>query len=196
MKILILALAATLSVASEAAEFVIGNYEVNLTRQDGTAWGDFLDVELGTFQTGFTPTAGNMGSWGTNFASIGTAGYYDPSGPEWSDSILLPSNSSPYAAGAQMYLWVYDSKVVDGTSQWLLLSDSSWKMNAITPESMTTDYVFTSGTHVVDGVGSFNYSDMVASTAFATAVPEPSTYAAILGFVTLGLVGYRRFRRR
>ena len=34
------------------------------------------------------------------------------------------------------------------------------------------------------------------SISLSTTVPEPATYAAILGFVTLGLVGYRRFRRR
>jgi hypothetical protein len=27
------------------------------------------------------------------------------------------------------------------------------------------------------------------------AVPEPSTYAAVLGAMVLGVVGYRRFRR-
>jgi hypothetical protein len=47
-----------------------------------------------------------------------------------------------------------------------------------------------------EAAGSTPFRMTFDSISLTTAVPEPSTYAAILGFVTLGLVGYRRFRRR
>jgi hypothetical protein len=45
-------------------------------------------------------------------------------------------------------------------------------------------------------LGGESPDNLAVANLVVTAVPEPATYAAILGFVTLGLVGYRRFRRR
>ena len=41
-----------------------------------------------------------------------------------------------------------------------------------------------------------SYPDGLGIANLTVAVPEPSTYAAILGALTLGFVGVRRFRRR
>jgi hypothetical protein len=189
-------LALMLVSSAYATEVIFDDYDVTLTKQGGASWGTtFLGVQLGSFQSGFTPTADNLSSWGANFQTVGTPGYYDPSGPEWSTSMVLKDNTAPFAVGTQLFLWAFDSKTVGGGSQWLLLTDSSWKLGTMDAAIPSQDLNFTNGTTAALGLGAFDYSTLSAST-FTTAVPEPSTYAAILGFVTLGLVGYRRFRRR
>ena len=78
-----------------------------------------------------------------------------------------------------------DSPVVAG-NRYGQFTDSSWVLPS-DGGSIGLQFL-----NVASGAGTFANSLAVST---GTVVPEPSTYAAILGLATLGLVGFRRFRR-
>ena len=61
--------------------------------------------------------------------------------------------------------------------------------------SFVTDYSFIAPTVAGYTARLSDVKGDVSATVTYTFIPEPSTYAMILGAITLGLVGWRRFRR-
>ncbi len=181
-----------LSSAAVATEFVLSDYDVNIFNSAGSLWGTELNLEFGSFGS-FTPDSTNLSNWGINFVSS-DVGYLDPSSPEWSTRLVTATNDGVWSVGSQLYLWAYDSKTLDGVSQWLLLTDTTWVMPTVSSTDPTVDFVLSANT--VRIFGDYDYGSFSAGTALATAVPEPSTYAAVLGGLVLGVVGYRRYRRK
>jgi len=95
---------------------------------------------------------------------------------------------------------IADSGIMYSSVAWNKLSDLSFATLASSEVSLNT--VLSGTTLGVDQTlwvrwynpnGSALVDDVVIS---ATAIPEPSTYALFLGVATLGLVGWRRFRRK
>jgi len=116
--------------------------------------GDLLDnsfsFELGTWATGFTPTAANVAAWASNWKVISTAfapdvngwvsldandpGVNDPNQniQYFSRSITFNANGTVQGGGPsifttneQAYIWVFNTKNVTPGSEWALVTDSS-----------------------------------------------------------------------
>jgi len=95
-------------ISTRATDYVFENFDTTLFKSGGQPWaGGVVNVEVGTFINGFTPTAGNLSSWLANWKAD-TCGFYDPSGPEWSAALVLADNSV-FKQNAQLYLWAFDS---------------------------------------------------------------------------------------
>lgn len=154
--------------------------------------GPVLSGEFGVFTGGFTPTTSNTGDWTLNFATApNSIGYIDTGSPEWSLAFGLTSNAAPFAANSQLVLWVYNSKSTNPGSEWLLLSDPSWRIATYDPVGLPINFQVTANTFAVVG----NLNAGVATSVSSVVIPETSTYAAILGALTLGVVGVRRWRK-
>ena len=188
-------LALLLTSSSFATQIILQDAEnISLLQQNGDTWDDTLAIQLGAFQTGFTPTKTNLESWSANFLSVGKAGYYDPEIPEWSTALTLKDNSEPFAFGTQLYLWAHSDMTIGTGSQWLLLSDASWTVGTMVATGLPQDLHFSVNTSAI--AGEFDFADQTAFTMETSPIPEPSTYAAIFGALTLGGVCYRRYRRK
>jgi hypothetical protein len=173
-----------------ATEYLFGNFDTTLFTAAGPAWPGALDLQLGGFSGGFTPTNANTGDWLANWISD-PSGYYTPvDGPEWSASLALIDNVL-FTEGASLYLWVFDTQT-GPASEWGLFTDATWLVAANSSiDPSVYSYDFGGGTTAV--FGQVNHAGGVATTAAVSAVPEPGSTAAILGLVVLtgGL-----FRRR
>lgn len=185
------------SASLPATEYVFQNFDVFLRDRLGITWNAQLDVSLGAFDSGFTPTLQNYADWGTNFRTESTPGYYvGPSGggPEYSAALRL-SDNSVFAVGTQLRLWIRTPGGVAGGAQTALFTDASWLVVANSPTDVTTRYFdFTNVTSA--DFGTFDFNSNQASTVAVTAVPEPSTYGLTLGGVLFGFTFLLRRRRR
>jgi hypothetical protein len=103
---------------------------------------------------------------------------------------------NPYSlGGTQLY------GKVSGGNESAIFTSSSWVLPTLSSTSFNPvayDYAIFSSDPTAK-VGS-NLTFMpgqgsMSNNTIKLAVPEPSTYAAILGALTIGVVGYRRFRR-
>ncbi len=174
-----------------ATTYVFENF--NTTLLDGTAqpWTGMLEVELGAFINGFTPTNANRDLWLGNWVAE-TGGYYDASGPEWSAALNLADNAT-LSVGTQLYVWAFDLQS-GASAQSALLVDGAWKTVSNSSLDLTTNFFgFSAGTSAL--VGAFDFNAQTARTATASAVPEPGTSALLAGLAVLGLVACRRGRR-
>jgi hypothetical protein len=190
-----LAAAAPLS----ATEYLFNDLTYRAVDSSGTDWSS-LNVELGKFAAGFTPTSANLDLWGANWIPFADPMYspsgYFAAGPEWQALISLPDNSQ-YAVGDTLFLWAFDSLVGAGR-EWALLTDASWSVvaNDILDPVMQ-EFAFTSQTTALFGAIQHQRNDPLVMTAQAVAVPvpEPSTWAGVIGGVVLTLFAARRRRR-
>ncbi|MBK8475999.1 MAG: PEP-CTERM sorting domain-containing protein [Opitutaceae bacterium] len=114
-------------------------------------------------------------------AAIGDGGY------NVAGYFVAPTTASAPTA-TKMYIWSFNSVAAASATQWGIFSNSgpTWTTASSAPDVLAMDI---SQANVAD------FGTLNAGFAMTSAVPEPATYAAILGLVTLGLVGYRRFRR-
>lgn len=102
--------------------------------------------------------------------------------------------------------WVFD---IDGYNNWFAAGAQESDLGSFAKWSVNT--ARTSGTYTFApdrALQLFNFSNIAGgtqtllvdeirySTNMAAVIPEPSTYAALLGLAVLGFVGWRRFRRR
>lgn len=176
---------------ASATEYDFGNFDTTINTSFNTPPLVPLQLELGKFITGFTPTLANTASWQVNWIS-GPTGFVDSSSPDWEASLTLTNNAT-FALNAQLYLWAFDSRIATTDRQWALFTDTSWLVfanSAIDPSVYSYD--FSGATTAV--AGSLNLRTQVATTAFIPAVPEPATWGLIGGFSTL-LVAFWRRRR-
>lgn len=97
----------------------------------------------------------------------------------WFPTLTLGSVGAGPAAGTIFGQYRTDSAIDGSSTGWFLPADG---------QTVALNFLTLA-------VGGSSPESLGLSSSMVTAVPEPATYAAILGLVTLGLVGYRRFRR-
>lgn len=104
----------------------------------GQTLGSSIYFEIGSFQTGFTPTALNMDQWAANWkmfdktydgdtnglwdaahGQFGGGAQFDPSGYSLSPDA---SPSTIFSADEQLYIWAYNSKDYIEGSEWALVT--------------------------------------------------------------------------
>lgn len=102
----------------------------------GADLGVGFTFEIGTFTTGFTPTVANMSQWAANWMIFDAA----MNGDGWTpgahfvntsaDHNALAGSNSPdanpldvFGQGTPAYLWVFNNKAGDNSSEWALLAD-------------------------------------------------------------------------
>jgi hypothetical protein len=147
---------------------------------------------LGSFG-GFTPTTGNEALWQSNFTALGSTAW----GTDWtqySGTATLASNNAPFSTLTQGYVWGYNSQAFITGSEWVLLTNPAWLFPLYSGTTVGWDS-FDTGTIAI--VGSFSSSlsaDPYLQTASVGAIPEPSTFAALLGFAAIGIAAWRRRR--
>lgn len=168
---------------------------------DGTAKIDSnYTVELGVM-SGPVTTAQSVAS---NFLSLNISTTWDPNiggtgnggaGAtfDYSELSVFPNGiTSTIANPSYITAWIYNSKSISATSQWAVLSNTSW---VLTPLDTTTP---TSKDFTITDLGtSYSFGTLQGNKvilASASAIPEPSTCAALLGAGVLGLAVYRRRR--
>jgi hypothetical protein len=117
----------------------------NLVSSGGVMHDGFV-FQLGTFDGGFIPAAGNtdfwLGAWRPasdregeplvgNIAAYLTQDLGDgfPAGfrvNSFSSSVTLDHNEPPFDLGGQLYIWGYDQRATPGAAEWILISDPTW----------------------------------------------------------------------
>lgn len=98
----------------------------NVLSDGSTAMGSGFEFQLGAFAGGFVPAADNTGEWAAHWRALDTTPY-NATTRFFSDSVLLQSNSAPFAAGTSGYLWGRAPAGADGTSQWILMRSVRWR---------------------------------------------------------------------
>jgi hypothetical protein len=144
------------------------------------------------FQISLVAGDGNIGG-GTQTAST----FYGVSIPVNTPLYLLLSNVTASSAGNTNssinadYL-LPQAGITAGTTQYALLTDSSWKMiSASALDTGTTLLGFTANTAISGGFGSYNTA---TSAITLNAIPEPSS-ASLLALGVAGLVALRARRK-
>lgn len=106
------------------------------------------------------------------------------------------------AAGSALYIWAFNSSVQTAT-QWAIVggTTSAWLVPADpVPGSTSVDIGISSrqivygSASTVTGYGGAGAGKDVKLATFATAIPEPSTYAALAGVMALAIVSLRKRR--
>jgi hypothetical protein len=192
-------------------------------QSDGSPLDTSFTFELGSFSNSFTPMADNTDQWLINWTPAPNSNTDPSSGPtvsytqtslpsfiapdtgmsnNFSGSITLNTNSSPFGPTDLGYIWGYDDRDGVGTGEWVLISNPSWLYPTVVPGPQLggPDWqVSDSGTFAVDGIGSVNptYSGLgdapllvTSSVILAPAIPEPATAVLLAG--ALGLLLIRR----
>jgi hypothetical protein len=190
------AIALFFSAASlSATEYVFQNFDVFLRDRVGITWATQLDVSIGVFESGFTPTLENYSTWNVKFTTDSSPGYYvgpADGGPEYSAALRLSDNLI-VPAGTQLRLWIRTPSGFGGTVETAMFTDPSWLTVSNSPTDVVTRYFdFTNLTSA--DFGSFDFNGNSASTIAVTAVPEPSSYGLHLGLSSMALA--MLFRRR
>jgi hypothetical protein len=179
-----------------ATEYVFQNFDIFLRDRIGITWATQLDVSIGVFDAGFTPTLENYSTWNTKFTTDPSPGYYvgpADGGPEYSAALRLSDNLT-VPVGSQLRLWIRTPAGFGGAAQTALFTDSSWLAVSNSPTDVVTRYFdFTNVTTAV--FGTFDFNNSVASTVVVTAVPEPSSYGIRIGLPALALAAIVRRRR-
>lgn len=192
LRLLLLAsFAAALRLGAVEIVFESPAFEIAKT-SGGTALTSGYTFALGSF-TSITPTAGNRATWEANFSVVPVGGttVWDEGFTRFSGSATLSSNAGAFATTKQAYIWGYNTLTIGGSTQWILFTNPSW----LFPNSATDTTSWSladSGTVTVLGTLNATGNDPYFSTAPASAVPEPSAYAAGLGALALLGVALRR----
>lgn len=176
--------------------------------------------QIGAFDSGFNPGVAPFESWAANWNVFDQASYDTEN--NFFDSIAHMDNAGASDGvnadgfdfrGSKLYIWVYNSNVVDAGSalslQWALISGASWNLPAITNENHALPLEFRLGNAdqawigAVDPdgsgpvIGSLGHTNSNGPFDLQThnlnVVPEPS--AALLGLLGLGGLMVRRNRK-
>ena len=184
--------AETRTITFESPAFELGQ------TSNGVAWDTAFSFQIGSFGN-FTPTATNFGDWNSNFQPLATTQWLDFG--NFSGSATLSDNPAGFLTTNKAYIWGYNTKTIGLETEWILLTNDGWKFPdtnifSASPDQFTTtdagtyEIIGHLASSVSYGVEPYMISDQISP------VPEPSTYAAIFGVLTLGGVCYRRYRRK
>lgn len=77
------------------------------------------NFEMGVFKPGFIPTSENIAKWVENWVPLDTADYNE--GAKYFAS-KMPA-IEPHHAGLQAYMWIYNERKYNSSSEWLLITD-------------------------------------------------------------------------
>lgn len=155
--------------------------------------------EVGTFSSGFTPTAGNTDSWLANWniadmVESGSTTWLDDTGDLYFTGIGdYTTNAGSWAIGSPVYIWGFDTRT-PGTNQWILFANSAWVTidhTSIPPQAFATEDAgtFTIVGSMDAGGGSFVSDSIVV-------VPEPSGAMLVAGGLLLAALRRRHSRCR
>ena len=171
------------------------------------------DFDITAFYPASTPITGTISSmWGSYTGGVFTpffsstqsavnTGYLDGTGKELS-VVLTQSDNTTIAAGANLFVSIFNVPGGGGTSTWtsgsaqIILSDSTWVAPTFTLTTPSNVFGLTARTTALPfngGTGVYNFNSGAPNVTLA--VPEPSTYA-LLGLAGLALAGYTVRRRR
>lgn len=180
------------AVSVSATEYVFQDF-FTLKHPSGTAWNNTqLDVKLGKFAAGFTPTLANYTNWDASFLTQ-TTGYYvglSGGGPEFSAGLTLGDNVN-FAINDQLWVLVKTPSSYLGTAETALFTDSAWRIVANSPTSVVTNfYQFTNMSTASFGL--VNFANATAGMVTVSAIPEPSTYGLGIGALALAACAVRR----
>ncbi len=186
----------SLAATASATEYVFQDFFV-LKHPTGVAWNNTqLDVKLGKFASGFTPTLTNYSNWDASFMTQ-TTGYYvglSGGGPEFSASLTLADNLN-FAVNDQLWLLVQTPSHYVGTKETALFTDTSCRIVANSPTSVATNfYQFNNTTTATFGL--IDFAASTAGTVAVPAIPEPSSYGLGIGFIALAAVAVHRRRKK
>lgn len=145
------------------------------------------------------------GTWnGSQFiqGSSGNSGYVDRSGSVPELSILLNQvDNSAYTQGAQLAVAIFTNGSLDaqelnwsGATFGAVLTDASWMAPAFSNNASQVSFVLSGTTSAVKGSFNNNGGNQTIGLASVSAIPEPSTYAALFGAAALGMAACRRRR--
>lgn len=165
-----------------------------------TSSGNVFDGSFRALLGGFSaPVAsndfGNLASSFQNFATPAVSWNPNAGGPGLGGIFLeytSVTSLGSVSAGQQAYIWFFNSQNPDPGSEWLILTNTNWTFPSIPtlPSPGPSWSLVDVGTQVFVG-------SVVEGGFQATAIPEPSTYSAIMAVGALGLAVYRRkFRRK
>ncbi len=194
---------------------------------NGAALTSGYQFELGTFADGFVPDASNTDLWEANWKLIEQASFNAPMQYVAENSILTNTgpwltwerdqtgdetaplmNANLFAPNEQVYVWAFNGKTVDSTTQWALLTgngvtqDTDWQLTTGLGEPTATtrqwrlsnaDTAVFGGLNGTQGGGTVNTTPGIFSlqTALVFPIPEPSA-TALPAAVSLFVLRRRR----
>lgn len=192
-----LLLGAALTAPLSATEYFFNDFDYRAVDTSFADWTS-LNLELGKFAAGFTPTVENLDLWASNWVPFADPAYsssgYFAAGPEWSASLALPDNTD-YAVGDSLYLWAFNALTGPGR-EWALLADANWKVVLNDPlDPNSVDFGFSGQTTALFGV--INANREFVQTVAAVPVPEPATWVGMTaGSLMMGFIALRRRKAR
>lgn len=78
--------------------------------------------ELGVFNIGFSPTASNTNLWASSWTAVSSSAY-DATQTNYGTQLTTTSFSSlGIAQGRQVFVWGFNQKPIDATTEWVLYS--------------------------------------------------------------------------
>jgi hypothetical protein len=162
---------------------------------------DSYFFEVGVFTPGLDYSPNNAVNIAANFRSFGPAVNWDSNlidaglgGASLSFSFDdISGYPNGITANSVLSIWAYDTKTPGATTDWMIVTNPSWIVAALTttPGVNSADFTITDG-GTVASFGTISGNQYIS--AIAPAIPEPSSFAAIAGFAVLGLVVSRRHR--
>jgi hypothetical protein len=175
--------------------------------------------QVGTFIDNFVPTTDNTDSWLAHWTPVTTAAgdelpeattefttFETDFGPvnAFTRSLTLVHNDAPFLAGAQGYVWGYNTRDTPGTAEWILLTNTDPTNTDPTakwifpPEGSTSPApawtVGNANPLESEIVGSIDGDSMtLGQVTIPGPVPEPSTF--VLTTVAIAVLATARRRR-
>jgi hypothetical protein len=183
-----------------SSSMTAGGLGLNSENSSWSTSGGFI-FEVGVFTAGFTPSAVNETNWASSWtiaaggSNTGTATWIDDGGATYFQGAgQYDNNTAPLAVGTQLYIWGFDSRSALPSSQWILLTNTSWLVQSV--GSLATDFIDTTDTGTYAVVGSVTNGGVdMKSAVVGSTIPEPATYAAFFGATSLGMVFWCKRRR-